>query len=84
LLHHPELLVLGHLRFVDPEVLRAAPTQITAVARVADQRLVPRAELLSQRRHDRLPVGGVLAGLVLVETDDVPAIAGPHLLDLQG
>ena len=43
----------------------------------------PAAELLPQRRHDRLPIGGILAGLVLVEADDVAAALDPHLLDLQ-
>src|SRR5262249_59817071 len=30
------------------------------------------------------PISGILTGLLLVETDDVPAIFDPHLLDLQG
>jgi hypothetical protein len=38
---------------VDLEVVRVTTTTVTAVALVADQRLVPTVELLSQRCLDR-------------------------------
>jgi len=74
---------VGNLRLVDHEVVGAANVQVTMVALVTHQRLVTPLELLSQHRHDRLLIGGVLAGLVVVETDDVEAVVPPHLLDLQ-
>ena len=72
------------LGLVDLEVIRTTRVQIAAVALVADQRLLPGLELLTQRRHDRLPIGGILAGLVLVATDDVATALHPDLLDVQG
>src|SRR5512143_1267231 len=76
--------VLGDLRLIDPKVIGTTTTQVTTVALVTDQRLVPAAELLPQRRHDRLPVGGIRAGFLLVETDHVTTLPHPDLLDLQG
>jgi hypothetical protein len=76
--------VLGDLRFIDLEVRGATAAEVTAIALVAHQRLVPRVELLAQRRHDRLPISGILACLVLVEADHVATLVHPHLLDFQG
>ena len=75
--------VLGDLRLIDPEAGGVTAAELTAVALVADQRLVPAAESLPQRRHDRLPIGGILAGLALVEPDHVAAAIDPDFLDLQ-
>src|SRR5262249_59102542 len=83
---HPPLAIvggpLGPLPPIDPEVGRATAAEVTAVALVAHQRLVAPAQLLPQGRHDRPPVGGVLASCVFVEADDVPAVVDPGLLDL--
>src|SRR5271157_5077609 len=71
------------LRLVDLAVIRARGAEVAVVPLLADQRLLPGAELLPQRRYDRLPIGGILARLVVVEADDVAAALDPHLLDLQ-
>src|SRR5512142_1284150 len=71
---HPLAVVaglLGELRLVDLEMVGTRAAQVAAVAPVADQRLVPTAELLPQGGHDRLPIGGILAGLILITADDI-------------
>ncbi len=71
------------LRLVDLEVIRARGAQVAAVPFLADQRLLPGPELLLLPRHDRLSIGGILAGLVVVEAEAVAATFNQHLLDLQ-
>ena len=68
------------LRLVDLEVIRARGAQVAAVPLLADQRLLPGPELLLQPRHDRLSIGGILAGLVVVEAEAVAATFNQHLL----
>src|SRR5271157_5119281 len=72
-----------YLRLVDLEVILVRGSEAAAVPLLADQRLLPGPELLPQRRHDRLSIGGILAGLVVVEAEAVGASFNPHLLDLQ-
>ncbi len=55
------------LRLVDLEVIQARGAQVAAVPLLADQRLLPGPELLLQPRHDRLSIGGILAGPDAVE-----------------
>ena len=76
--------ILGDLGLVDPEASRPGLAHVPPIALVADQRLVPLPQLLPQRSHDRLSIGRVLAGLVLVATDDVPPALDVDLLDIQG
>jgi hypothetical protein len=71
-----------NLRLIVLEVIRARGAELAAIDLVAHQRLLPTAELLSQRRHYRISIGGILTGFVLVEADDLVAAFDPHLLDL--
>ena len=52
-------------------MLVADRLQVTAVAGVADQRLVALGELALQRGDDGSTIGGVLLGLLMVAADDV-------------
>ncbi len=71
------------LLFIDRKVC-ALCFENLAIAAVADQRLVALFELVAQGRDDGFPVGGILFGLLFVDTDDVAAILDHHRLDLSG
>lgn len=57
--------------------------EILPVALVAHQRLGIAPDLLLQGFEDGLAAGGILAGLTLIEADDVAALPDPDLLDFQ-
>ena len=72
----------GHPQRCSPSSIPKPPGPAWLTSRritlVADQRLVPLPQLLRRHSHDRLSIGRVLAGLVLVATDDVPP--GPRTM----
>jgi hypothetical protein len=59
-----ELGVLSDLVGIDREVIIADRPEVTAIAGIADQRLVALGELALQRGEDRSTIGGVLRGLL--------------------
>ena len=77
-----ELVVLRDLVGINREVLVADRLQVTAVAGVADQRLVALGELALQRGDDGSTIGGVLLGLLMIAADDVASTGQHHGLGL--
>src|SRR5262249_34708969 len=83
---HPRAVVtrlLGEFGFIDGEVSLALDLQITPVALVAHQRLVPPGQLLAQRGHDRLPPRPVRLHLFGVDAHHVTPARDAAALDLQ-
>ena len=70
------------LGFVDLEA-GAAAREKAAVSAIADECLVPLLQLLTERRHNRIPVGLVLPGLFDVQADDVAAVLDDNLFHLE-
>ena len=77
-----ELVVLRDLVGINREVLVADRLQVTAVAGVADQRLVALGELALQRGDDGSTIGGVVLGLLMIAADDVASTGQHHGLGL--
>src|SRR5215475_6423454 len=65
---------------IDREVIFADCLQVTAIAGVADQRLVALGELPLQRGEDRGAIGGILLRLLMVAADNVTAPGQHHRL----